>query len=101
LVPVPSVTASVATFNCGAAAFESALSSTYGPNSVGGVACIGFFGIGTVKSLGPGAPGGIGFFKVDDSGLWRLVYMVESDGDVAASLPVGFPYDLLRIWSTL
>ena len=101
LVPVPSVTTSVAKFNCGATAFESALASSYGPDSIGNVACTGFFGIGAINFSGPGAPGGIGFFGVDDSGLWRLVYMVESDADIAASLPVGFPYALLRIWSDL
>ena len=71
------------------------------PDSIGNVACTGFFGIGAINFSGPGAPGGIGFFGVDDSGLWRLVYMVESDADIAASLPVGFPYALLRIWSDL
>jgi hypothetical protein len=99
--PVITIPRVVARYKCGTAAFESALTSAYGPDSIGNVACIGFFGIGTVNSSGPEAPGGIGFFGVDNSGFWRLVSMIQSDGDVAASLPTGFPPQLLRIWSTL
>jgi hypothetical protein len=91
----------IARYKCGTTAFESALTSAYGPDSIGNVACIGFYGIGTVRSSGPGAPGGIGFFGVDTSGFWRLVSLIQSDGDVAASLPMGFPPSLLKFWSNL
>ena len=101
LDPVPLITAPDVGYNCGSAAFKSALPSAYGPDPIRGVACIGSFGIGNVRSSGPEAPGGIGFFGVDTSGFWRLVSMVQSDGDVAASLPKDFPPELIRIWSTL
>ena len=99
--PVITIPRVVARYKCGTAAFESALTSAYGPDSIGNVACTGFYGIGTVNSSGPAAPGGIGFFGVDNAGFWRLVSMIQSDGDVAASLPTGFPPSLLKFWSTL
>ena len=82
---------------CGTAAFESALSSSNGLDSIGRVKCAGLYGIGEIRVADPNAESQLGFFAVDRGGRWRLVATAPKGG-LAGSLPEGFPQRLVQLW---
>lgn len=84
---------------CGTRAFQSALSSIYGPRSIATAVCAGYYGIGRIRKTGTATSESIGFFAVDSTGRWRLVGTVPDADNLEQTLPDGFPALLLERWA--
>ena len=83
---------------CGSEAFQSALGSAEGTESVRSILCAGNYGIGRIRREGTPNSSPVGFFAVDVTGRWRLVSTVPGDDDLEATFPDGFPESLLDRW---